>query len=234
MVRYTAVIGRDTLIDSLKTAFNESSGEVYIPVILPMNGPDAGRALLLRGKYDANMSLLMGPIDMIAAPAKGSINFGGGPYVGQFAASGRGEDVSRFLPNSNGTTNPIVNPINTQPMGVTYRMPPAGTNEGAQIILNGNVITLVDDFGDTLAVVPNLNFRGQPDGSFEFQGETRVMGANNSWKRSQVGGRIMFDGKGFMGRGRPLLPGIRFRRNPQELPRPTMRQGPQGRPGPQG
>lgn len=195
MVKYTAVIGRDTLIDSLKTAFNENSGEVYIPIILPLNGPDAGRALLLRGKYDANMSLLMGPIDMIAAPAKGSLSFGSGPYVGQFAASGRGEDVSRYLPSSNGTTNPIINPINTQPMGVTYRMPPAGTNEGALVILNGNVITLVDDFGDTLAVIPNLNFRSQPDGSFEFQGETRVMGANNSWKRSETGGRIMFDGK---------------------------------------
>ena len=102
MVKYTAVIGQDTLIDSLRTAFNESAGEVFIPVILPLNGPDAGRALLLRGHFDAIQSILMGPVDLISAPAKGSISFGSGPYVGQFAASGRGEDVSRFLPGSTG------------------------------------------------------------------------------------------------------------------------------------
>ncbi|MEO6098684.1 MAG: Ig-like domain-containing protein [Fibrobacteria bacterium] len=199
MVKYTAVIGKDTLIDSLKTVFNEMSGEVYIPIILPMNGPDAGRALLMRGHYDPNTSLLMGPVDMITAPVKGSLNFGSGPYVGQFAASGRGEDVSRYLPSANGITpgtvmnNPI-NPVNTS--GLSYRLPPTGTNEGGLIILAGNTAILIDDFGDTLAVVANLNFRGQPDGSFEFAGNSTVVTGTNSKKLTDVGGRIQYDGKG--------------------------------------
>jgi hypothetical protein len=198
MVKYTAVIGRDTLIDSVKTAFNEMSGEVYIPVILPMNGPDAGRALLMRGKYDANTSLLMGPIDMIAAPAKGSLNFGSGPYVGQFAASGRGEDVSRYLPGNNPVSGPIVNnPVNPVNTGaLNYRLPPTGVNEGAQIILVGSKAILIDDFGDTVAVVANLGFRSQPDGSLEFAGNTTVLGDNNSRKKTDLGGRIQLDGKG--------------------------------------
>ncbi|MDB5103066.1 MAG: hypothetical protein JWP91_755 [Fibrobacteres bacterium] len=195
-VAYSAVIGRDTLVDTLKTAFNEMAGELYIAVKLPMNGPDAGKALLLRGHFDANASLLMGPIDMITAPVKGATNFGGGPYVGQFAASGRGEDVSRYLPGANGTTV-INNPIN-QPVNAVfgYRAPPAGTTEGAQIIFKGNTLILVNDFGDTLATIPNLVFRTQPDGSFDFNGETRSVGANNSWKRSEAGAHIAYDGNG--------------------------------------
>ena len=199
MVKYTAIIGKDTLIDSVKTAFNEMAGEVYIPVVLLKNGPDAGKALLMRGHYDANTSLLMGPIDMITAPAKGAVNFGGGPYVGQFAASGRGEDVTRYLPTGAPTnggpmmTNPA-NPVNTGML--TYRLPPAGTNEGAKVILSGNTVTLINDFGDTVAVVANLNFRSQPDGSFEFAGHNTVAGAGGSKKMTDVGGRIVYDGTG--------------------------------------
>ncbi|MDQ3000617.1 MAG: Ig-like domain-containing protein [Fibrobacterota bacterium] len=198
MVRYTAVIGRDTLVDSLKTVFNEGAGEVFIPVILPMNGPDAGRALLLRGHFDAMASILMGPVDMITAPVKGSLNFGSGPYVGQFAASGRGEDVSRYLPgNTGGMSGPIVNnPINTMPMGISYRLPPTGTDTGASIVFGAKMVTLVDAFGDTLAVIDNLMFRTQPDGTYEFNGQKRTDGANGTWLRSEVGGRIMYDGKG--------------------------------------
>jgi hypothetical protein len=200
MVRYTAVIGKDTLVDSLKTFFNEMSGEVYIPVILPLNGPDAGRALLLRGHYDQNTSLLMGPIDMIQAPAKGSISFGSGPYVGQFAASGRGEDVSRYLPGNNPTgsviNNPVVNnPVNNVPNG--YRLPPVGTDTGAVVVFNGTTAIYIDAFGDTLAVVTGAMFRGQPDGSFEFQGDNTIKNpTNGSWKRTEAGGRIYYDGQG--------------------------------------
>ncbi|MDB5050432.1 MAG: hypothetical protein JWO30_3503 [Fibrobacteres bacterium] len=195
-VTYTAVIGSDTLTDSVRTMFNEGAGEVYIPVALLKNGPDAGRALLMRGHYDAISSLLMGPIDMITAPAKGSVNFGSGPYVGQFAASGRGEDVSRYLPGNNTGTvvnNPVNNPVNN---AVTYRMPPAGVKEGALIILAAGKVTLVDEFGDTLAVIENLSVRPQADGSYEFFGEKKVVAADNSYKRSEVGGRIVYDQQG--------------------------------------
>lgn len=197
-VAYSAVIGKDTLIDTLKTAFNEAAGEVYIPVTLLKNGPDAGKALLMRGHYDAITSLLMGPIDIIAAPAKGSLNFGTGPYIGQFAASGRGEDVSRYLPgNTTGNNGPVVNnPVNTAANNaITYRTPPAGVREGGLIIMGKGVVTLVDEFGDTLAVIDGLNIRTQSDGSYEFFGEKRVSSGALS-RRSEVGGRIVLDGQG--------------------------------------
>ncbi len=196
-VAYTAVIGKDTLVDTVRSNFNEMAGEVLIAVTLPKVGPDAGKALLLRGHYDANTSLLMGPVDMITAVAKTSVNFGGGPYVGQFAASGRGEDVSRYLPGAGGTTGPIVNnPINNPPaMANGYRLPPLGTDTGAVVIFNGTTTTFLDAFGDTLAVVTGAMYRSQPDGSFEFHSDMRISGANNSWKRTEAGGRIYYDGK---------------------------------------
>ncbi len=198
-VFYTAVIGKDTLSDSVRTSFNEAAGEVYVPVTLLKNGPDAGRALLLRGHYDAISSLLMGPIDMIPAPAKTSTNFGGGPNVGQFAASGRGEDVSRYLPASGGgnTGTAVNNPVNTVVNNaITYRLPPSGTKEGAFIILADGKVSLVDEFGDTVAVIENPSIRAQSDGSYEFFGEKKSSGANNSTKRAEVGGRIAYDNNG--------------------------------------
>jgi hypothetical protein len=195
-VFYTAVIGKDTLSDSVRTSFNESAGEVYVPVTLLMNGPDAGKALLFRGHYDAVTSLLMGPIDMIAAPAKTSVSFGNGPYVGQFAASGRGEDVARYLPGNN--NGPVVNnPTNTATNStISYRMPPAGVHEGAFIIFDEGKITLVDEFGDTVAVIENPSIRSQADGSYEFFGEKKTLGADNSTRRAEVGGRIAYDNQG--------------------------------------
>ncbi|HLP43030.1 MAG TPA: Ig-like domain-containing protein, partial [Fibrobacteria bacterium] len=123
MVAFTAVIGRDTIIDTSRAGFNENMGEVLMALRLPMNGPDAGRALLLRGNYKATQSLLMGPVDMISAPAKTSVNFGGGPYVGQFAASGRGEDVSRYLPGAGGgsMSGPATGPVTGPATTVSYR-----------------------------------------------------------------------------------------------------------------
>jgi hypothetical protein len=196
-VAYTAALGKDTLADTLRTTFNEGAGEVYIPVILPLNGPDAGKAFLLRGRFDAISSLLMGPVDIIPAPAEGSVNFGGGPNVGQFAASGRGEDVSRYLPvNNTGNTavnNPVNNPVNN---ALSYRQPPAGVREGGLIIMGKGAVTLVNEFGDTLAVIDNLSLRAQPDGSYEFFGDKKAAGANGSYVRSEVGGRIGYDGAG--------------------------------------
>ena len=199
-VAYSAIIGSDTLVDTMKTAFNDLAGEVYVPVLLKV-GPDAGRMMLMRGHYDANMSLIMGPIDMIVPPAKGTVNFGSGPYIGQFAASGRGDDVSNFLPNNNGggtvgpiTSNPV-NPVNQGPMG--YRLPPVGTDTGAMIIFNNpHDVKFVDAFGDTLAIILGAMFRGQPDGSMDFQGEVKTAGANGSWKRTEAGGHIWYDGQG--------------------------------------
>ena len=200
MVAYTAVIGSDTLVDTLKTAFNDLAGEVYIPVILK-SGPDAGKCLLMRGHYDQNMALVMGPIDMIAAPAKGSTNFGGGPYIGQFAASGRGEDVSRYLPSNNGgatgpvVNNPVNNPTTSGPMG--YRPPPVGTDTGAVIAFNGKTVTYIDAFGDTLAVMPGAMFRSQPDGSFDYDADWSYKTPDGkSYKHTQAGGHVFYDGQG--------------------------------------
>jgi hypothetical protein len=195
-VAYTAVLGKDTLIDTLRTVFNDGAGEMQIPVILPMNGPDAGKAFLMRGRFDAISSLLMGPVDIIPAPAKGSVNFAGGPNVGQFAASGRGEDVSRYLP-ANNTNTTVNNPVNNTVNNVlSYRLPPAGVREGGLIIMGKGTAKLVNEFGDTLAVIDNISIRTQPDGSYEFFGEKKVAGPNNSYVRSEVGGRIGYDGAG--------------------------------------
>lgn len=200
MVAYTAVVGSDTLVDTMKTVFNDLAGEVYIPVILK-TGPDAGKCLLMRGHYDQNMALVMGPIDMIVAPAKGTTNFGGGPYIGQFAASGRGEDVTRYLPNNNGgATNPIVtnpgtNPTATGPMG--YRPPPVGTDTGAVIAFDGKTVIYIDAFGDTLAVTPNAMFRSQPDGSFDYDADWSYKSADGRlFKHTQAGGHVFYDGQG--------------------------------------
>jgi len=197
-VAYTVVLGKDTLKDTLKTAFNDMAGEVYVPVILK-SGPDAGKCLLMRGHYDPNLVLLMGPIDMIAAPAKGSLNFGSGPYMGQFAASGRGEDVSRYLPNNGGnTTGPITNPVNNPPTTPTgYRLPPQGTDSGAVIAFNGSTVIYIDAFGDTLATMPGANFRGQPDGSFDYDQDWSYRTPDGKvYHHIQAGGHVFLDNQG--------------------------------------
>lgn len=201
MVAYSAYVDKDTLTDTVRTSFNELAGEVYVAITLPKNGPDAGRALLLRGHYDANTSLLMGPIDMITAVGKTSINFGGGPYVGQFAASGRGEDVSRYLPNNNGGNgmpgNNVVNNPATTGSAVSYRQPPAGVSEGSKLIFANDGLILINDFGDTVALVPNINFRGQPDGSFQFDGKVQV-NTGSDYTLTDVGGIIMKSAEGWV------------------------------------
>ncbi|MBW8889494.1 MAG: Ig-like domain-containing protein [Fibrobacteres bacterium] len=198
MVHYTAWFNGDTLMDSVPTAFNEMAGEVYVPVTLK-SGPDAGKCLLLRGHYDPNMALLQGPIDMIMAPAKGSINFGSGPYMGQFAASARGEDVSRYLPANGGTTGQVVNnPVNTTNTGsMGYRPPPQGTDTGAVIVFNGTTAIYIGAFGDTLAVVPGANFRGQPDGSFDYDADWSYKTPDGKvYHHTQAGGHVFNDGQG--------------------------------------
>jgi hypothetical protein len=194
MVAFTAYFGKDTVIDTSRANFNDAMGEVQMALPLPKNGPDAGKSLLLRGRYESIQSLLMGPVDMIMTPAKTSVNFGSGPYVGQFAASGRGEDVSRYLPGAGGPTGPIVNnPINNPPMSVGYRQPPAGTNEGALISFAGGKLRLIDDFGDTLVTYDMVNWRSQPDGSYELFAEKRVT-FPNGMRRFETGGRVMLAG----------------------------------------
>jgi hypothetical protein len=64
------------------------------------------------------------------------------------------------------------------------------------VVFNVSTVIYIDAFGDTLAVVTGNNFRGQPDGSFDFQGEARIPGANNSWKRTEAGGHIFLDNQG--------------------------------------
>ncbi len=203
---YTAVLGSDTLTDTVRAFFNDGSGEVYLPIAMPKNGPDAGRSMLLRGHYDANSSLMMGPVDMIQSVAKTSVAFGSGPYVSQFAASGRGEDVSKYLGGGNGSNGGTGGNITTGSgtMGstmpatsVSYRMPPTGVSEGSKLVFANGMITMIDDFGDTLAVIDGLSFRSQPDGSFTFDGMYEVH-TGIDYKHSDVGGTIMKSGDGWV------------------------------------
>lgn len=199
LVAFTAYFGTDTVVDSSRAFFNETMGEVQMALPLPKHGPDSGKALLLRGRYEAIQSLVMGPVDIILAPAtKTTVNFGGGPYVGQFAASGRGEDVSRYLPGTGGGTGPIItNPINNPPMTMGYRPPPTGTSEGSKVVIAGTKMILINDFGDTLAVFPMVNWRSQPDGGFELFAEVKTE-INLGMKRSEVGGRVSLVGDGWV------------------------------------
>ena len=96
LVSYSAYL-KDTLIDTVAASLNESMGEFLFPIRLPDNGPDSGKSLLLRGTYDKNRAFLQGVANRITSVARMSTAFGGGPFVGQYAASGRGEDVSGYL-----------------------------------------------------------------------------------------------------------------------------------------
>ncbi|MFC1585384.1 Ig-like domain-containing protein [Fibrobacterota bacterium] len=153
-VKYTAVIFKDTLRDSVGAYFNDAMGEFMFGIRFE-TGPDAGNTLLLRGNYDQFSSLLQGPMDMIMSPDdKFSTNFGGGPYVGQWAANTTGDNVEGFLNMGMmgpGTMGP--GPM-MGPMG--YRMPPPGVGSHVQFIFdqddNGGIwLTIIDSIeGDTM------------------------------------------------------------------------------------
>jgi hypothetical protein len=200
-VTYSAAL-KDTLVDSVRAALNEAMGEFLFPIRLPESGPDSGRSLLLRGTYDKNRAFLGGVVSQIPSVARTSAQFGGGPFVGQYAASGRGEDVSGYLgldpsgqpaAGNAGTANPAT-PV---PAAVlAYRPPPFGVGEHARFFLRegaGRYLRLVmlDEFGDTLAVLDSTNSFPQEDGSFDLNGRmVRTDAARQSTRRVQMDGRL--------------------------------------------
>lgn len=171
---YTLVLGRDTLTDTVRASFNGLQNQLIFQIILPMDGPNAGRSFWMRGNYESFSQILMGPADIAPSVAKTSDMVNGGPLAGQWAASGRGEDVSGRL---GGGTGPI-GPANPMPTvsGITYRPPPSGTSETSSLEFteDGGLI-LVNEFGDTLIAVDGLMVRRQPVGfAFQAQQKTQV------------------------------------------------------------
>lgn len=206
LVSYSAAL-KDTLVDSARASLNEAMGEFLFPIRLPDNGPDSGRSLLLRGAYDKNRAFLGGAVNRIASVARTSAAFGGGPFVGQYAASGRGEDVSGYLGISAGgmpatpTTPSAGTPTPPAPAAVlAYRKPPSGVGEHARFYLrqgSGRFLNLVmlDEFGDTAAVLDSTNSYPQEDGSYDLNARKIRSSSQLQYTR-----RVQLDGR--LGRGK--------------------------------
>ncbi|MBF0430394.1 MAG: hypothetical protein HQK83_03895 [Fibrobacteria bacterium] len=152
--KYECFFKKDTLRDSVAAYFNEGIGELMFPIRFE-TGPEAGNSLLCRGNYDMGNGVLQGPVDMVASPKdKFSTDFGGGPYMGQWAASSKsGVNVENFL-----HFGPATGPGPNNPdMHVGYREPPAGVFAGWKFhfVTDKNVdpsnqmIIIVDNNGDT-------------------------------------------------------------------------------------
>lgn len=171
---YTLVLGQDTLSDTVRASFNGLQNQLIFQIILPMDGPNAGRSFWMRGNYEQFSQMLMGPADIAPSVDKKSEMVNGGPLAGQWAASGRGEDVSGRL---GGGTNPIgpTNPVTTV-SGITYRMPPSGISETSTLeFTDEGGLILVNEVGDTLITVEGLMVRRQPVGfAFQAQQKTQV------------------------------------------------------------
>ena len=183
IVSYSAYLN-DTLSDTVAASLNESMGEFLFPIRLPDQGPDSGKSLILRGTYDKNRAFLQGSANRIASVPRMSIAFTGGPFVGVYAASGRGEDVSAYLgiqkASPAGTTAPIATtpvagaPVAAEPSIVmAYRKAPSGLGN-ARLSLRQNgaklyALTIKDEFGDTVAVLDSAHSYNQDDGSFRYQ-----------------------------------------------------------------
>ena len=218
LVSYSAYL-KDTLTDTVAASLNESMGEFLFPIRLPDNGPDSGKSLLLRGTYDKNRAFLQGTANRISSVPKMSTAFTSGPFVGQYAASGRGEDVSGYLgiqktapagtvsapvintPVTGGTTT--VTPALTAVM--SYRKPPSGLGN-AHMTLRQNgaklyILTLIDEFGDTAAVLDSTHSYNQDDGSFDISARmTHTDVVKQYTRRIELNGRL--------GRGKDSLTDI--------------------------
>ncbi|MDB5104796.1 MAG: hypothetical protein JWP91_2485 [Fibrobacteres bacterium] len=208
LVSYSAYLN-DTLSDTVAASLNESMGEFLFPIRLPDNGPDSGKSLLLRGTYDKNRAFLQGSANRIASVPKLSTAYSGGPYVGQYAASGRGEDVSAYLgiqkaaPAGTLASTPIV----TLPAGGTpttapnpaivmaYRKAPSGLGN-ARLIMRQTATKLFslivkDEFGDTVAVLDSTHSYNQDDGSFDITARmTRTDAVKQYTRRIEINGRL--------------------------------------------
>jgi hypothetical protein len=209
LVSYSAVL-KDTLADTVAASLNESMGEFLFPIRLPDNGPDSGKSLLLRGTYDKNRAFLQGTANRIASVPRLSTAFGAGLFAGQYAASGRGEDVSPYLgiqktaPAGTGTS-----PVATAPAGsgtaatspaepsavMAYRKAPSGLGNARMWLRQGAgkllSLTLSDEFGDTLAVLDSVRSYTQADGSFDLNARsTRIDAAKQYVRRFDFNGRL--------------------------------------------
>ncbi|MDB5049236.1 MAG: hypothetical protein JWO30_2307 [Fibrobacteres bacterium] len=215
LVSYSAYL-KDTLTDTVAASLNESMGEFLFPVRLPDNGPDSGKSLLLRGTYDKNRAFLQGVANRISSVARMSTAFAGGPFVGQYAASGRGEDVSSYLDIQKaapaGTTAPTVaQPVTgatatPSPIVVmSYRKPPSGLgNARFSLRQSGSklfILTLNDEFGDEVAVLDSTHSYKQDDGSFDISSRIAKTDAVKQYtRRFEVNARL--------GRGKDSLTDI--------------------------
>ncbi|MEO6097392.1 MAG: hypothetical protein ABIW76_17745, partial [Fibrobacteria bacterium] len=213
-----SVYFKDTLTDTVAASLNESMGEFLFPIRLSDNGPDSGKSLLLRGTYDKNRSFLQGTAYRIASVPKLSTAFTSGPFVGQYAASGRGEDVSAYLGiqkiSPAGTVStPIVSAPTTNGGAatpalaalMTYRKPPSGLGNARMTLRqNGSklyILTLKDEFGDEVAVLDSTHSYNQNDGSFDISARiTRTDAVKQYTRRIEVNARL--------GRGKDSLADI--------------------------
>ncbi|MEO7423729.1 MAG: Ig-like domain-containing protein, partial [Fibrobacteria bacterium] len=204
LVSYSAYL-RDTLNDTVAASLNEAMGEFLFPIRLPDNGPDSGKSLLLRGTYDKNRAFLQGVATRIASVPKLSTAYGGGPFVGQYAASGRGEDVSGYLdlrkaapagtiaaaPQTQGSPTVTVAPG----LSMAYRKAPSGLgNARFKLRQSGSklfILTLMDEFGDELAVLDSTHSYNQDDGSFDISARmARTEAGKQSTRRFEVNARL--------------------------------------------
>jgi len=184
---YTAAIATDTLVDTVRASFSDLQNTVIFQVILPQDGPNAGKSLWMRGNYDQFQQLLMGPCDLGPSADKKSAVINGGPQAGQWAASGRGEDVSGRLPGGSGSTGNPTTPVNTE---ITYRFPPTGILEESSIeFTSDGGLILINEFGDTVASIDTAHVRRQPNG-FEFQATQRTS-INGVTKFIDIGGLLV-------------------------------------------
>jgi hypothetical protein len=212
LVTYSAYL-KDTLTDTVRADLNEAMGEFLFPIRLPDNGPDSGKSLLLRGSYDKTRAFLSGSINRISTIAKNSVGFAGGPFVGQFAASGRGEDVSPYLgivkagsattATTAQSTTPVLAPLPS--VVLTYRQAPSGLGN-AKMTLDRTAtklfkLTIVDEFGDTFAVLDSTHVYPQDDGTYDIDARQTTNDAAKQYTR-----RIDLTGR--LGRGKDLTADI--------------------------
>ncbi len=194
-VGYTAYIGQDTLTDTVRARFDEGIAELSFPILLE-SGPDSGYSLLLRAFYESFNSIFKGPVDRVSSVPKTEINRNGGPFKGNWAATNKiGVDVSQFLggggPGNPGGPNNGPGPNGPNgPSG--YREPPSGVDPKWEFIFGEEnqkpTLLLIDDFGDTVAtfkerkepgVSSRLDFRSQPNGDFDVNGNFSQDSAKN-------------------------------------------------------
>jgi hypothetical protein len=211
LVSYSAVL-KDTLVDTVAASLNETMGEFLFPIRLPDNGPDSGKSLLLRGTYDKNRAFLQGTANRIASVPRLSVAFGAGLFVGQYAASGRGEDVSPYLgiqktaPAGTATAPVATTTSGSSPASppepsavMAYRKAPSGLGNARMWMRPGAgkllALTLADEFGDTLAVLDSVRSYTQDDGSFDLNARSTKVDAAKQYVRR-------FDFNGRLGRGK--------------------------------